>query len=144
MFSVFLSSPAAMCSRSLVYNLMTMAAKKKHVSNPILELYEKLLSTHPEIERKGDANPYTALNGNMFTLLHQSQTLAIRLPAGEREKFLKKYKTTLFEAYGAVMKEYVRVPDNLLSKIDELRKYLEMSYEYAKTLKPKPPTKKRQ
>jgi len=35
----------------------------------------------------------------MFTLLHQSQTLAIRLPAGEREKFLKKYKATLFEAY---------------------------------------------
>ena len=79
----------------------------------------------------------------MFTLLHQSQTLAIRLPAEERDKFLKKYKTTLFEAYGAVMKEYVKVPDELLGKTAELRKYLEMSYEYAKTLKPKPTTKKR-
>jgi TfoX/Sxy family transcriptional regulator of competence genes len=127
----------------LLYNLMPMAAKKKQSSNPAIELYEKLIATHPEIERKGDANPYTALNGNMFTLLHQSQTLAIRLPDGEREKFLKKYKTTLFEAYGAVMKEYVRVPDSLLSKTDELRKYLEMSYEYAKTLRPKPTTKKK-
>ena len=79
----------------------------------------------------------------MFTLLHQSQTLAIRLPAEEREKFLKKYKTTLFEAYGAVMKEYVRVPDSLLVKTSELRKYLEMSHEYAKTLKPKATTKKK-
>lgn len=92
-----------------------MGAKKKAAANEKVERYEKLLATHPEIERKGDANPYTALNGNMFTLLHQSETLAIRLPTEEREQFMKKYKTTLFEAYGAVMKEYVRVPDALLA-----------------------------
>jgi hypothetical protein len=38
----------------------------------------------------------------------------LRLPKDEHEKFLKKYKTTLFEAYGAVMQEYVAVPDALL------------------------------
>jgi TfoX/Sxy family transcriptional regulator of competence genes len=108
-----------------------------------IQLYEKLIATNPEIQRKGDANPYTAVNGNMFTLLHQSQVLAIRLPAAEREQFLKKYKTTLFEAYGAVMEEYVRVPDSLLGNTSELRKYLETSYEYAKTLKRKPTTKKK-
>jgi hypothetical protein len=119
-----------------------MATKKNVLSDEQVGLYDKLLATLPDIERRGDANPYTALNGNMFTLLHQSQTLAIRLPAEEREKFLKKYKTTLFEAYGAVMKEYVLVPDSLLAKTGELRKYLEISYNYAKTLKPKPTTKK--
>src|SRR5580704_16719680 len=118
-----------------------MAARKKQAST--VELYEALIRTLPKVERKGDANPYTSLNGNMFTLLHQSQTLAIRLPTEEREKFLKKYKTTLFEAYGAVMKEYVRVPDDLLGKTGELRKYLAISYEYAKTLKPKPTTRKK-
>jgi hypothetical protein len=118
-----------------------MPAKEKPASSEKVELYEKLLATNLEIERKGDANPYTACNGNMFTLLHQSQTLAIRLPAGEREKFLKKYETTLFEAYGALMKEYVKVPDDLLDKTAERRKYLEMSFEYAKTLTPKPTTK---
>ena len=105
-------------------------------------LYDKLIATIPEIERKGDANPYTALNGNMFTLLHQ-QKLAIRLPEGEREKFLQKYQTKLFEAYGTVMKEYVAVPDNLLEKTQELKKYLALSYTYAKTLKPKPTAKKK-
>ena len=120
----------------LLYNLMPMAANK-------IQLYEKLIATNPEIQRKGDANPYTEVNGNMFTLLHQSQVLAIRLPATEREQFLKKYKTTLFEAYGAVMKEYVRVPDSLLTNTSALRKYLEISYGYAKTLKPKPTTKKK-
>jgi TfoX/Sxy family transcriptional regulator of competence genes len=120
-----------------------MATKKKAAGNEQVAMYERLLATHPEIERKGDANPYTAINGNMFTLLHQSETLAIRLPAEERERFLKKHKTTLFEAYGAVMKEYVRVPDALLANPGELEKYLDMSYEYAKTLKPKPTTKKK-
>jgi TfoX/Sxy family transcriptional regulator of competence genes len=117
-----------------------MAARKKQASDKTVELYEALLATLPEVERKGDANPYTSLNGNMFTLLHQSQTLAIRLPPDEREKFVKKYKTTLFEAYGAVMKEYVRVPESLLGKTGELARYLEISHEYAKTLKPKPTT----
>jgi TfoX/Sxy family transcriptional regulator of competence genes len=105
-------------------------------------LYDKLIATNPRIERKGAGNPYTSVNGNMFTLLYQSDTLAIRLPEGKREEFLKKHKTKLFEAYGAVMKEYVTVPDALWKNPKELQKYLEASYEYAKTLKPKPTKKK--
>jgi len=119
-----------------------MPARKKSILNDKVALYNKLIATNPSIERKGDANPYTALNGNMFTLLHQSR-LAIRLPEAEREQFLKKYKTTLFEAYGAVMQEYVAVPDSLLENTKELQKYLDASYEYAKTLKPKATKKKR-
>jgi hypothetical protein len=57
------------------------------------------------VERKGTDNPYAALNGNMFTLLHgPAGRLAIRLTEDEREKFLRKYKTKLFEAYEAVMR----------------------------------------
>src|SRR5271165_2416900 len=111
--------------------------KETGISATPVDLYEKLIATHPEIERKGAANPYTSVNGNMFTLLHDSRRLAIRLPEKEREEFLKKYKTTLFTAYGAVMKEYVAVPDALLKNTKELRNCLELSYEYAKTLKPK-------
>jgi TfoX/Sxy family transcriptional regulator of competence genes len=120
--------------------MMTMQ-KKNNIPPEKLALYEKLIATHPKIERKGAANPYTSLNGHMFTYLNPSGTLALRLPEEEREKFLKKYKTTLFEAYGAVMKEYVTVPDSLLAKTSELQKYLELSYQYIASLKPKP-TKK--
>src|SRR5580698_5145022 len=80
----------------------------------------------------------TSLNGHMFTYLNPTGALALRLPKDEREKFLKKYKTTLFEAYGAVMKEYVTVPDGLLRNTKELRKYFELSCEYVGSLKPKP------
>lgn len=116
--------------------------KKNAIPTAKVALYDKLIATIPQIKRKGAANPYTALNGNMFTLLHQSRTLAIRLPEDKREEFLKKYKTTLFEAYGAVMREYVVVPDALLENTKELEKYLVASYEYAQTLKPKATKKK--
>ena len=118
------------------------AAKKSTGSADKVELYDKLIETNPKIERKGAANPYTSLNGHMFTLLHQSQRLAIRLPKEKREAFLKKYKTTLFEAYGTIMPEYVTVPDTLLQNTKELQQYLESSYQYVKMLKLKPTKKK--
>lgn len=40
------------------------------------------------------------------------------------------------------MPEYVAVPAALLKKTKELQKYLELSYEYVKTLRPKPTRKK--
>jgi TfoX/Sxy family transcriptional regulator of competence genes len=115
--------------------------KKNNIPADKLELYEKLVKTNPRVERKGAANPYTSLNGHMFTYLNASGSLALRLPESEREKFMKKYKTTLFEAYGAVMKEYVTVPDSLLKDTKTLQQYFQLSYEYVKSLKPKP-TKK--
>jgi TfoX/Sxy family transcriptional regulator of competence genes len=41
------------------------------------------------------------------------------------------------------MKEYVAVPDTLLENTKELKKYLDLSYEYAKALKSKAKKKKR-
>jgi hypothetical protein len=117
--------------------------KKNNIPADKLELYEKLVSTNPKIKRKGAANPYTSLNGHMFSYLNPSGSLALRLPEEEREKFLRKYKTTLFEAYGTVMKEYVTVPDTLLKDTKKLQPYFQLSYEYIETLKPKPTTKKK-
>ena len=118
--------------------------KKPDIPADKLALYDKLIATHPEIERKGAANPYTSLNGHMFSLLLGPKgVMALRLPENEREKFLKKYDTTLYEAYGAVMREYVTVPDSLLKNTKGLEKYLAVSYAYVKTLKPKPTTKKK-
>jgi len=116
--------------------------KRSAIANDKVILYDKLIATNPKIERKGAANPYTSLNGNMFTLLHQSSSLAIRLPEDEREEFLTKYKTTLFKAYGTIMPEYVAVPDSLLKNTKELKRYLDLSYEYVKSLRPKPTKKK--
>lgn len=102
-----------------------------------LTLYERLVETGPDIERKGAAMPYTSVNGHMFSLLTKVGEVALRLPDGDREEFLKRYKTVLCEQYGTVMKEYVVVPDGLLRKTRELAKYFAVSYAYVSGLKPK-------
>jgi hypothetical protein len=108
-----------------------------------LELYEKLVATNPRVERKGATVPYTSMNGHMFSYLSKEGKLALRLPPEDRETFLKKYKAKLCEAYGKVQPEYVEVPDGLLSKTQELKKYFDSSYAYVSSLKPKPPAKKK-
>ncbi len=111
--------------------------KKSAIPADKLELYEKLIGTNPQIVRKGDAHPYTSLNGHMFTYLDQTGTMGMRLPHEEVEGFLARYKTTLFASYGVVKKDWVTVPDSLLKNTKELRKYLEMSFAHLQTLKPK-------
>jgi hypothetical protein len=102
-----------------------------------VELYDKLVATIPEANRMGDITPYTSVNGKMFSYLHVSGAMALRLPDKVRQKFLKKYKTTLFDPTSLVQQEYVRVPDSLLAKTEELRKYFEISYDYVKGLESK-------
>lgn len=116
-------------------------SKKSSPHHPNIELFEKLISTFKDVERKGATMPYTSVNGNMFSLLSKDGTMALRLPEKERELFIKKYKTKLFESYGAVMKEYVAVPNELLKNTRELRKFFSVSVDYANSLKAKPTTR---
>ncbi len=106
-----------------------------------IALYDKLVALHPPAERKGATMPYTSLNGHMYSYFTKDDYLALRLPAEARTKFIDKYKTGLVEQYGVVQKEYARVPDSLLENTDELKPYLEISYNYIASLKPKPTTK---
>jgi hypothetical protein len=85
-------------------------AKKSKIPPAKLELYEKLIATNPNIERKGDVHPYTSLNGHMFTYLDQTGTLGIRLPKDEVEAFLKKYKTTCLRRTASLRKTTSRFP----------------------------------
>ena len=117
---------------------MSLKKEKNIIAPDKLKLYDKLIATNPNIERKGDTVPYTSLNGHMYTFLSKTGSLCIRLPKDERENFLKNFNSTLCEAHGAVMKEYVSVPDALLQNTNVLKKYLDLSYGYIKTLKPKP------
>ena len=106
-------------------------------------LYERLVATNRNVERKGATMPYTSQNGNMFSFLMKTGRMGLRLPAAEREAFIKKYKARLVEQYGIVQKEYVEVPDALLAKTTELKKFFDISFEYVSSLKAKPTTRKR-
>jgi len=115
--------------------------KSKLTREKKISLYNKLVGTCPGATVKGDTVPYTSLNGHMYSFLSKQDEMTLKLPPDEREKFIAKYKTRLAENYGVVQKEYVLVPDNLLEKTAELKKYFGISYNYVSGLKPKPTTK---
>lgn len=116
--------------------------ERSSVPQEKLDLYDRLIGTMTGVERKGAAVPYTSHNGHMFSLMDEQGTLGLRLPKDGIGTFLKKYKSTLREAYGIVQKEYVVVPDALLRKTKDLQPWFRMSFEYVSALKPKPSKKK--
>jgi hypothetical protein len=104
-------------------------------------LYDALLATHPDIERKGKNFLYSSVNGHMFTYLDNEGKLGVRLSKEDGDSFVEKYKTQPFIQYNAVMRGYVSIPHDLLADTKELKAYLVKSYDYVSGLKPKP-TKK--
>lgn len=119
-----------------------MSKATHDIPDAALALYDKLVATQPEVERKGAAMPYTSVNGHMFSFLTKEGRLALRLPAAEREAFLKDYDTTLCKQNGVVLKEYVEVPAALLKRTQELSTFFGISHAYVAGLNPKPTTKK--
>ncbi len=100
--------------------------------------YERLVRTQPGVERKGATVPYTSLNGNMFSYLDETGTLALRLSAADRAAFIERFGTGLHRAFGIVQKEYVDVPEALLADTAGLEPFFAASCAYAASLKPKP------
>lgn len=102
-----------------------------------LENYEAAIANLKNVERKGKTMPYTSLNGHMFSFLDKEGNLSIRLNEKEREAFIKKHNSKLSEQHGRIMKEYVLVPGSIAKDAAKLTKYLQLSFEYVSTLKPK-------
>ena len=115
-----------------------MATKKEsNIPAEKLALYDKLVATNPDVERRGDTVPYTSLNGHMFSYINTDGAVVLRLSKDDQDAFVEKYKTGPVISYGALKKDWVNVPDDLLKKTKELKNYFDKSYEYASTLKPK-------
>lgn len=102
-----------------------------------LKIYDELIELCPNIKRKGKTMPYTSDNGYMFTLLNKAGEIGIRLPKASARVFMEKYNTGEFRSYGAVMRDYVLVTDELLQNLDLLAKYVEECHAYVQSLPPK-------
>ncbi len=105
-----------------------------------VELYERLLASVEGIERRSNfGSAYTAVNGNMYTMISKHGVVGIRLPEPERSAFLERYETDLFRGDPAwpPAREFVAVPDWLLPDAETLRPYLELSQRSTAALKPK-------
>ncbi|WP_222984813.1 hypothetical protein [Flagellimonas meishanensis] len=100
----------------------------------VLELYKEAIGKNSGFELKGKTMPYTSANGYMFSQLNKDAQLGIRLSKTDTSAFDAKYGAKPFTSYGAVMKEYVLVPDILLSDLETLGAYLQKGYEYVMSL----------
>ena len=105
------------------------------------EAWERLIETHPEVERKGKNLLYTSVNGHMFTMFSTEAMFGIRLSDEDQAAFLAEFESGPFLSYGSTMRGYVTVPDDLLFDTERLAPWLARSYAYVSSLPPKP-TKK--
>lgn len=119
-------------------------AKKERSDVPLerLEAYDKAIATIPDLQRKGAKNPYTSLNGHMFSFFNKEYQLSLRFSEEEKEAFITSHEGSGPSiSYGAVMRGYALIPDDILFDEKALAKYMKQSYNYIASLKPKP-TKK--
>lgn len=120
-----------------------MAQSQSELTPDAVKRYDELISRHPDIARKGKNNPYTSLNGHMFSFLNKEGILALRMSKTDKAAFEEKYNSPPMISYNTVMKEYVSVPEELFSDLDLLDSYVRMSHDYVASLKPKPSKKKK-
>ncbi|MFK7775035.1 MAG: hypothetical protein AB8F94_23040 [Saprospiraceae bacterium] len=107
-----------------------------------LKIYDQLIALTP-YQRKGKTMPYTSANGYMFTLFNKDNEIGIRLSKESQTAFKEKYNSTIYKSYGAVMKDYVLVPENMWDDLELLAKYVVESYEFVISRKPKETKKKK-
>ena len=73
-----------------------MAGKKVTAPADKVVLYERLLESVGVDAKSNFGSAYTAVNGNMYTMISKHGVVGIRLPEPERSAFLKDYSTSLF------------------------------------------------
>lgn len=118
-----------------------MASARKVSAPPDkVALYQRLIEAVEGVDAKSNfGSAYTAVNGNMYSMISKHGVVGIRLPEPDRSEFLAAHDTELFRGDLAwpPAKEFVAVPDELLPNMGALRPPLGRSYRYVLTLKPK-------
>ena len=101
-----------------------------------LELYDSIVAKCPRFQRFGKTMPYTATNGYMFSLLNKAGEIGIRFSKEAQEEFINKHNTTIYKSYGAVMRGYALIPEEMLKNTDAIAKLLDESYDYFNSIEP--------
>ncbi len=100
----------------------------------VVKFYDGLIEQCPNVIRKGKTMPYTSANGYMFSQVNKAGELGFRLPKEIGKAFMIAHNTTVFKSYGAVMKDYVRIPEHLFLNTTLLAGLLETSFAHVMTL----------
>src|SRR5215203_2828773 len=110
---------------------------------PLIDLFDKSVPSGASVtRRKMFGYPAAFANGNLFIGLHQNDFI-MRLSEDDRARFSAQYGERIFEPMqGRPMREYVRLPEELLTDARKRAPWIKRSLEYAKGVKPRTRTKK--
>ena len=102
-----------------------------------LAKYDELVAMCPRFERKGKTSPYTSANGHMFSQLNKDGELGIRFSKPVQQEYMQQLGTTTFKSYGATMRGYILIPEEMWDDLATLARYLNEAYDYVMSLDPK-------
>lgn len=103
----------------------------------VIQILDEVAGKNPNFDRKGKTMPYTSANGHMFSQVNKAGELGIRLSQSDTLDFDSKHGTKPFLSYGATMRGYVLIPEELLQDKEIIGKLLQKGYEYVMSLPPK-------
>ena len=107
-----------------------------------LAAYEAVVGEYPVLKVKGKAKRYTSMNGNMFTFLDKEGGLNFRLSEDQKKAYNTEHGTSDVIQHNCVMHGYVKATPAIYGDPVRLEGLFARSYDHARTLKPKPTSKK--
>jgi len=109
----------------------------------LIDLFDKAVPASANVSRRQMFGyPAAFANGNLFIGLHQNDFI-MRLSEEDRTRFSARYGERPFEPMkGRRMREYVRLPEELLTDARRRAPWIKRSLQYAEAIKPKPQSKK--
>ena len=109
----------------------------------LIDLFDKSVPSSVTVaRRKMFGYPAAFANGNLFIGLHQNDFI-MRLSEEDHTRFSARYGERIFEPMkGRPMREYVRLPEELLADARKRAAWIRRSLEYAEGIKPKARRKK--
>lgn len=112
---------------------------KKDYKGPseAFDRYDAAIDLVEGVTRKGAANPYTSGNGWMATYLGKQGEVAVRLGKEDLEEFLVEHDTARPVSYGAVMKDFALVPDDMVADPEVLAGVIRRAHGHVDSLPPK-------
>ncbi len=108
---------------------------------PTKDDYAALAETHWNLPIKGKANPYTSMNGNIFSFLSKEGEICLRLSKDNQTAYWQAHGREPVTQYGSVMQGYVALSDDVLKDTDLSARWFDQCLADARAL-PAKPTKK--
>ena len=103
----------------------------------VLACYARAVAPHDGIKIRGAKSAYTAINGNMFSFVDDTNRLCLRFSELRKAELNEMFGTTDVIQYGAVMRGYVAIPPKITGDEFALHEMFVESLNFARGLRPK-------